>query len=190
MSDVDTGFDELVKVLDKLKLIFLQLGSPTPPNFDWIHLFTAFKSLSREQFLRRLASKTLKLVPQAVQKFLVEVPEDPICGQLLGVLPRTQALEILRKWEHPACRSFYTQYHLFGLRSKHNLTGPLKPVTETPTGLKMHPFIPVNSFYSYIFHKIAEEREPDEGKLSTLCEVSMETTRARLGDATLSSITF
>jgi hypothetical protein len=82
------------------------------------------------------------------------------------------------------------QNYLVALRNKlgHELRGPAEPVTDTPNYLRTHPFIPVNSFYSYLYHKI--QAQDLSRKLQALSDMSMERTREGERDATLRGITF
>ncbi|KAL5259715.1 hypothetical protein ACHWQZ_G009978 [Mnemiopsis leidyi] len=189
-TEPEPGIGDLLRLLDVLKYIMMQLGCPAPATFEWLHVYSAYKTLSTELFLRRLSNKSIKVTPTSVKKFLVLIPKEPesqvLCSALVASLSRAQALQALKAWDSPSYRSFTAQNYLVALRNK--LRGPAEPMSDTPTYLRAHPFIPVNSFYSYLYHKV---NLPDlSRKLQALSDMSMERTREIETDATLRGITF
>ena len=190
----EPGIGALLKLLDVLKFTMIQLGCPAPVTFEWVHVYSAYKALSTELFLRRLSTKSIKVTPTTVKKFLSMLPKDSesqiLCSALVSSLSRGQALQALKAWDSPTYRSFTAQNYLVALRNKvgSGFRSPAEPVTDTPSYLRTHPFIPVNSFYSYLYHKI---QAPDLArKLQALSDMSMEKTRERETDGTLRGITF
>ena len=193
-TDPEPGIGDLLRLLDVLKYIMMQLGCPAPVTFEWLHVYSAYKTLSTELFLRRLTNKSIKVTPTSVKKFLAMVPKEPesqvLCSALVASLSRAQALQALKAWDSPNYRNFTAQNYLVALRNKlgADLRGPAEPISDTPTYLRTHPFIPVNSFYSYLYHKV---NLPDlSRKLQALSDMSMERTREIEADATLRGITF
>ena len=193
-SDPEPGIGTLLRLLDILKLTMLQLGCPAPITFEWLHVYSAYKALSTELLLRRLSTKSIKVTPTTVKKFLSMLPKDPesqaLCGALVSSLSRVHALQALKAWDSPTHRRFTSLNYLVALRSKvgSGLRSPAEPVSDTPSYLRVHPFIPVNSFYSYLYHKL---QVPDlNRKLQALSDMSMERTRESETDVTLRGITF
>ena len=184
----DPGMGPLLRLLDLLKYVWVQLGCSPPAQFEWVHVCAAHSSLPRQVLLRRLSSRSIRISPSTVGKILASVPTHPICRDLVAALPRSQALLAIRPWDNPDYRRFTAQNYLIALREKVGLNTPAEPTTETPPFLRTHPFIPINSFYSFLFHKLDS---PDSArKLQILSEGAMEITRNVQGDETLADITF
>ena len=117
-----------------------------------------------------------------------------LCSALVSSLSRTKALEALTSWDSTTYRRFTAHQCLVGMRNKAGLRTPAKPLNETPPYLRDHPFIPVNSFFSYLYHKLQNtdlNKNTDlTVKLQVLSGMSMEETREAESDETLRSIAF
>lgn len=191
-DESDSSLPSLHKLLGVLKYVLVRLGCPLPANFEWLHVFTGYRTYSPELFLRLLASKSIKISPSTVRRFLMTLPPEAhnrtLCSAIISSLTRHQALHALKSWDSPVYRRFTSQNYLLALRNKVGYHGPAEPANETPSYLRCHSFIPVNSFYSYLYHKV---QAPDMSrKLQVLSEMSMEDTRTEVSDSTLQGITF
>ena len=193
----EPGLGALLRLMDVMKLALHQLGCPTPPAFEWLHVYTAYKTLTCELFLRRIAAKSLRVTPTIIRSFLVtfsnshDAGSAGLCSALISSISRRQALSVLNSWDCPTTHRFYAQYQLLALRNRAaGLKTAAEPVNETPPYLRAHPFIPVNSFFSYLYHKMTEVSCADNRKLQILSEMCLEETRRVESDATLRGITF
>ena len=188
----EPGLSDLLRMLDVFKYAMIQLGNQFPAKFDWLHVYTAYKTLPMELFLRRLSDRSIKVTSTTVHKFLISLPSDcnsqVICSTLISTLSRSAALQALKDWDSTKYRQFTAQNYLVSLKKKVGLSGPVEPERETPPYLRSHPFIPVNSFYSYLYHKLPNVDVCR--KLQVLSESSMEHTRTKESDETLRGVTF
>jgi len=189
------SLSKLSKVCLVLRLIMMEYGCPVPGNFDWIHTFVSYKTLPREVFFRHITTKMIRITPPILKRFLqtFSKDEDPshtaLCSALIACVPQSQSLSVLNYWDTPETRRFLCQFKLCAMTYGLDLT-PANPVSDTPGYLRLHPLIPVNSFFSYLYHKLSEKRYVDEQVLRSLSDHCMEQARLKEGDHTFKNMTF